>query len=161
MCYFVTLGVREKFLEDLEAAFARGYKLSPTENASLNDAFPKGFVLRVLTAGGCSCSLYASRRKDSLREKYLKRGWDEDRIKRAIQQAPKDDSGLNADVSTRLQTVLNAAGEIGVFVHWYKGDIETERLDVNRTRVRAASGWRSHAAALAENELMLVAERVK
>src|SRR5690606_691206 len=125
----LTIAVPAKHADLVREAFGRGFVLHPTDNASVRAAMPRGYARQILTSGMCSCGLYTrpilgggrdgSHPTERLRAKYVKRGWSETKIARAIEQAThkepkKPIPGLQPDVVERLQTLCEAAGEVAL-----------------------------------------------
>src|SRR4029077_12012849 len=94
----------------------------------------------------CSCDLFrrpassnketAETHADDLRRKYAKRGWSQAKVERAVTQAsarPQPEEpfiGLRPDVRELLADLAEEVGELAIAVHWYNGDIETEKFNV-------------------------------
>lgn len=166
MCFFLTLGIpRQRALPDF--AFGRGFELAPTENPTILAGFPAGYTAMLVTSGMCSCGLYAppratSSREEHLRRKYAKRGWSEAKIQRAVTQSqsahpgPSAWSGLRLDLVDALRLTCERAGALAVVVHWYNGDIESERFTLTNTRKCALDELPALAARFAEDEIVLV-----
>jgi hypothetical protein len=142
MCFFLTIAVPAKHVDDIVGTFGRGFQTHHSVNAAVSAALPEGYVAHVLTSGMCSCDLYArpggaaaDSPADHLRRKYEKRGWSEAKIVRALKQAEAAQSksqrpicGVRADVVERLQSLCQSGGGVALLVHWYNGDIDTERF---------------------------------
>lgn len=169
MCYFLTIAVPADYADRSFQAFGRGFDLHQTANPTVVSAMPSAYALRVLTSGMCSCDLYAppgtierGDESDHLRRKYANRGWNEAKIGRAIEESKKGKTqvaampGLRSDVIERLQEICEAAGALALVMHWYHGDVESERLSIVRTRGCNCRDLRSCGASLREDELLRV-----
>jgi hypothetical protein len=87
MCYFVYIGVPARALPALVDAFA-GLQCQKVNDPRLRALFPPGDVVTEVTAGGCSCSLYAERpSRSNKRAQYEAKGWSESKILRALADA--------------------------------------------------------------------------
>lgn len=146
MCFFLTIAVPAKQAEHIAETFGPDFQTFPSANAAVSEALPEGYVARVLTSGMCSCNLYsrpggaaAASPEDHIRRKYERRGWSESKIARALALAGAAKSkshrrfaGVRADVVERLQRLCRSGGGVALLVHWYNGDVHTERFSPSR-----------------------------
>jgi hypothetical protein len=121
----------------------------------------------------CSCDLYAPPRSESnanpvphLRREYEKRGWSEAKIQRAIKQAAakvrqanRTEPGFRADVVDCVAALCRATGGVALFVHWYNGDVETERLSVGHARRCRCDELPARTQQLTEGQLLVATAR--
>jgi hypothetical protein len=170
MCFFLTIAVPSLHAERIGEEFGRGFQVHPTANPSAMDAFPSGFVARLITSGMCSCDLYVRPQDAHLpnspthgRLKYEKRGWSESKIKRALSQAeanaakPKQrNPGVHSDVVNRLQAICRVAGSVAMFVHFYNSEIETERLSLRPSNPCKCDQLSARAKELGEDQVLIV-----
>ena len=174
MCFFLTIAVPEAHAERMQETFGGvggGFELRAMTNVSVLSALPSRFAARFLTLGGCSCDLYARPRASHetdadaeahLRRKYAKRGWSEAKIARAIEQtsatagARTATSGLREDVIELLLALCDAAGSVAVFVHWYSGDVNDERIGpATAVRTCRCGDLRERARDLREGDVLV------
>lgn len=173
MCYFVTVGVPEDKAAYLEEAFSRGLAASPATNASITRHLPDHYRTYVITRGMCSCDLFGGSlpRPDDgsharkLRRKYERRGWSETKIERALAQAaskPPAETfvGLRPDLCALLAAVAEKVGELAVVVHWYDGEIETEKFGVRKGQTVTPESFRSGQPAMSEDQARFVKQKV-
>ncbi len=151
MCYFITIAVPKNKAENFEKTVPRGLHIGATSNRTLKNHLPDDVSLYLVMSGGCSCDLFSENSKGirnddleehvaKLRRKYQKKGWSEAKTERAIAQAMKgatssagkEKSGLRFDVREFLAGLLNDMKEIGVFVQWYGGNVESEDVIVKQ-----------------------------
>jgi hypothetical protein len=169
MCFFLTVAVPSQHADRGSKVFARGFQVFPTANPSAMAAIPAGYVGSLVTSGMCSCDLYArpqepvSNSTAHQRRKYEQRGWSEAKIQRALDQveaskskARLPDSGLRGDVVRRLQTLCQLAGRVAMFVHWYDGDIETERVLLHHAGSCDCDQLPAKAQVFREDQLLIV-----
>ncbi len=97
MCLFVTVG-SVAALEELEKAFdRRHFQLEPANNPSVKALLPPDLATYYVTRGGCSCDLMSDRvgkfhDPNKMRERLKKKGWSQNKIDRAVDQAIGDGS---------------------------------------------------------------------
>ena len=169
MCYFLTVAVPVRHAHRIGEVFGRGFQTRATANPSIIVALPAGYTPCVVTSGDCSCDLYAKPTSPAaldptvhLRRKYEKLGWSAAKIQRALDQAAassaklnRPTSGVRDDVTDCLGALCRAAGSVALLVHWYSGDLETERLTLHRAPPCESSALRSRAQHLAEDEILI------
>jgi hypothetical protein len=170
MCFFLTVAVPVQHAHRIREVFG-GFQTRPTANASVIAALPETYEARLITRGMCSCDLYARPRAAEgsdptphLRRKYEKLGWSEAKIQRAIEQAmasaPKSDrpiSGFRPDVTECLDTLCRVAGSVALLVHWYNGDVETERLSLGQPLRCDCDEVGARAQSLGEDQVLIAA----
>lgn len=173
MCFFVSVAVPSQHAERIGDIFGRGFQIHPTANASVTAALPAGYSARLVTSGMCSCDLYARPRAAAapdpathLRRKYEKRGWSEAKISRALEQAVNNasktnraTSGFRSDVLTGFEALCRAAGSVALLVHWYSGEVESERLPLGQPRRCTCDELAEQAQALGEDKVLIAARR--
>lgn len=169
MCFFVTIAVPAKQANRIPEAFGRGFQILPTANASVLSVLATEYTACLITCGMCSCDLYrrphtsvAADSDEHLQRKYASRGWSQAKIARAVKQAKEHNrsavtwSGLRGDVIERLRSLCEAAGAIAVVVHWYSGDVESERMSLKRSLVCECCEFEARASTLPEDEVLFV-----
>jgi hypothetical protein len=173
MCFVLTVAVPANQVERIGEVFGPGFQTRPTGNQSVTEALPAGYEARVVTSGMCSCDLYARPRTQvdpdpdaHLRRKYKKLGWSEAKIQRAVDQAAGDSvkstrpiSGFRNDVAQSLRTLCRVAGSVAFLVHWYSGDIETERLPLSKAKRCDCAELSARTMELVEDEVLVAAAR--
>ena len=112
MCYVLTLGTREPearlnaLVRDESTLTPRGYEqpfwLRPAVNPSVKALFPSSDGVWEVHVGPCSCDVLPSKRKRSAHVAFMR--WLEKLV------ASDNDGGVR------------------VFLHWYDGDFDTERV---------------------------------
>lgn len=145
MCYFITLAVPATHEKLILAHVPRGMHVAPAANPHMIRALPAGFVTRYLMAGGCSCDLFSTDQsvdhsfdEAKLRHAYSSRGWSDAKIDRAIAQKRQAQHtvahrvGFRDDVTSLLQTLVEAIPRVGLFVHWYDSGIDDAVLHIDR-----------------------------
>jgi hypothetical protein len=135
MCYLVTIGTRESeanlnaLLRDEATLTARGFELpfavAPSDNPSVKSVFPASDRLFDVLVGQCSCHLMPSKRKGGPPEAFCR--W--------------------------LRKVALVDGGVRVFVHWYEGRFDTERVR-NAGTVRVPVDRLIDASVLGEDRLV-------
>jgi hypothetical protein len=168
MCFFLTIAVPEKQVQHIAGTFGPGFQTFPSANAAVSAALPEGYVARVLTSGMCSCDLYsrpggaaAASPEDHLRRKYEKRGWSEAKIVRALKQTEAQSkshprfAGVRADVVERLQRLCESGGGVALLVHWYNGDVDTERFSPSHAASCRCDELPARARALSEDVVLV------
>lgn len=136
MCYFITAAFPNSRLAAFRALVPRGMAAeSGTPIPALTRCLPENFTQIFLTSGGCSCGQFVSReaaafvppRKDpaKIREKYLRKGWSDARIDRALAQRDAETPavspsvpGLDAQVKELISRFVTEQGELFIFVHF-------------------------------------------
>jgi hypothetical protein len=167
MCFFVTIGVPAKHAGRMKETLGGDFDLCLAANPALLAAFPRGYTLRHVTLGMCSCSLYerprpVEEREPRKRGKQAGRGGGDARTTRATpSKAGKREtwSGLRDDLIRGLEALCQAAGGVALLVHWYRGDIERERLHLARGERCTPVDLPARAAALPEDEVLHVVVR--
>ena len=156
MCYFITVSIPNSDTEILKSGIPRGLHLIESSNPSINHHMPEKYVSYVVTSGGCSCDLFSEepeeyehdRRINKLRKKYKRKGWSESKIERSLSQAksaaqtPKT-VGLRDDVRYYLSDVFNQINEMRIVVHWYNGDVETEKISISKKLLVSSDKFRN------------------
>jgi len=173
MCYFLTVAVPAQHADRIGEVFGRGFQTHASENPSVAAALPVGYEARLVTSGMCSCGLYARPgtsvapdRMAHLRHKYEKLGWGAAKIRRALEQAAASAakphapaSGLRVDVTERLGALCRAGGSVAFLVHWYDGDVRTERLPLHRAEPCDCEELGTRAQQLAEDAVLIAVAR--
>ncbi len=171
MCFFLTIAVPTKHVERIGAVFGRGFQSHSTANPSVTAALPAGYSARLITSGMCSCDLYARPHSADahdpamhLRRKYEKRGWSEAKIARTLEQVAVKESkthratsGFRSDVLSGIEALCRAAGSVALVIHWYSGDIESERLPLGKPLRCKCAELTSQAHSLVEDQVLIAA----
>jgi len=140
MCYLIHIGVPVAHTQSVRAQ--RSPRVERHSNASVERAMGSEYALFSIADGGCSCSLYSSPeaksrrsgRNESLRKKYQRLGWAEEKIARALlasndaltKNQHDDGSGIRADVAEYVIRLVETAGEVRLLVHDYRGTFAEE-----------------------------------
>lgn len=147
MCYLIHVGVPIAHAAAVKAQ--RAPRVERCRNASVEQAFGTAFALFSVADGGCSCRLYSSpatksrpaRRSDALRKKYVRMGWSEEKIARALSSSndamstsQHDDSpGLGRAAAEYVADLAGRCSEIRFIVHDYRGLFAEEVVVPART----------------------------
>lgn len=173
MCFFLVVAVPTRHVALVGEVFARGFQVYPTANLTVAAAVPEQHDALVITSGMCSCGPYArpnvataSDRAAHLRRKYVKLGWNEAKIQRALEQSgasgakpSRPSSGVREDVASGLSALCRAAGSIAVCVHWYNGDIDTERFTLGKPLRCSCAELPARLQALGEDSVLIATPR--
>jgi hypothetical protein len=108
MCDFISLAFPENRCDFVRQWRRRGFALDEQNNASLREVLPRGYTPFNLTTGGCSCDLC---RKHPRARETLK---------------PKDAIALRDDGAL----IIRELSPSFLYVHFYSGDIQTEKLPI-------------------------------
>lgn len=157
MCYLIHVGVPAAHAASIRTQ--RSPRVDRHSNPSVAEAFGSDFALYSITDGGCSCRLYASpgarsrrsRRSESLKKKYERLGWSEEKIARALassndaleQNHHDDGPGLGADVAGYVASLAESFGEVQLIVHEYRGSFAEEVVVPVRTVAMSAHELRA------------------
>jgi hypothetical protein len=144
MCYFITVSVPKSKEEIFKSNIPRGLSIIECSNPSIIEYLPKSYSPYYLITGMCSCDLFSEESNEEdlqktehkLIKKYRKKGWSENKIKRAISQSLSDSTsniskaGLRDDAKMLLSDIAVKVGKIKIIVHMYSGDQNAERFDI-------------------------------
>ena len=143
MCWFITVGIRKDAaaaLENLEHE-RRGLGVRPSKNPHVAALFPATDARFEITLGHCSCELWLGPReqdaaeREKRRDQYLKNGWSEARIARALNAAAEArtasvranrTSGPRADFRHAIAKQVEAVGSVRLLAHFYGGSQDQE-----------------------------------
>lgn len=170
MCYVITMGFKEDAAEEARQIVPLGMRIEKSSNPCVSRAMGEGWRQFLLTSGGCSCDLYREtagkeeNEKDCierLTRKYVKKGWSDAKIQRAIgsraTKSKRDDFvGLRQDVRDLVAAMVERTPRIGIVVHFYSGDIETEKFSVGESGSITAEGLRRGTESVAVDTLTWV-----
>ncbi|HSN22675.1 MAG TPA: hypothetical protein VLS45_00675 [Methylomicrobium sp.] len=150
MCYFITVAFPKAMENSILTALPKGLQPLKFTNQTITNLLPKDYASLAIITAMCSCDLYTpampgekERANEALRRKYVKKGWPENKIQRALDDHEKNMNvrreGFRDDFLHWLTTsVANTRQNLFVFVHMYSGQIETAELEVGRERIKAA-----------------------
>jgi len=141
MCYFITISIPKTGIKFAQEKIPREIHLSETSNPSLEGLLPKDYVNFLVITGGCSCDLFneddlEANKEDVIKKlthKYKKKGWTENKIKKAVSQSISNsstggNSGLRDDLKFFLSDIALHLKEIRIIVHWYGGAVDQEKI---------------------------------
>ena len=136
MCHFLTIAVPSREVPQVPDSLRRDVHFSEHTNPSAKMHTPGDWTSFIATSGGCSCDFYRATNdppdsESKLISKYQKKGWSEAKIQRAISSrstAATQSSGLRDDIVDLVANLTNRFGQIRISLHWYSGDIETEKF---------------------------------
>ena len=136
MCHFLTISVPGSAVPEVPEEFRRKIHFTEHRNQSVTEHAPSDWCSFTATSGGCSCDFYRGSddsldERSRLEKKYRKKGWSEAKIERSLKSqraAPIRSEGLRKDMLGLVTALTNALGEIRLSLHWYSGDVETERF---------------------------------
>jgi hypothetical protein len=175
MCDFITIAVPADKAKLLEDAIPRGIQALAVSNASIRRQIGAGYRRYALVSGGCSCDLYRSPNDpidtadeiEKRRRKYQKKGWSQAKIERAIASCSRRDlerdafAGLRPDVRSLVADVAEQASELAIIVHWYSGDVETEKIALRRTHAISPADLRAADASIDLDELVWIRQGIR
>lgn len=136
MCHFLTIAVPEKTVPEVPGKFRQKIHFTAHRNRSVTEHAPADWTSFTATSEGCSCDFYrasddSSDHRSKLAKKYRKKGWSETKIQRALENlkvAPTRTAGLRDDIVDLTTELAHAFGQVRLSLHWYSGDIETEKF---------------------------------
>ena len=125
MCYFVYIGVPARAWPALVDALA-GLQCQKVNDPRLRAIFPPGDVVTEVTAGGCSCSLYAERpSRNNKRAQYEAKGWSESKIRRALANARPETPSQYVRFRDAIAAFVGSTGSLRILAHQDQGQRET------------------------------------
>lgn len=141
-----------------------GLKVEPTRNPSAHSA-AAGLVPLLIYGGGCSCGMYRPQPKGSDRvehrrreTRYRRMGWSRAKIERALSQATEASRaagrGLHPLIVEMLREIVAAHDRVDIWVHDFRGRVETEAYTVRR-RVPCPVGDIDEAARDLDTDVVL------
>lgn len=110
------------------------------QNQGGGHEYGPGYDVYTITSGSCSCGMFittpTTEETDALevrlRKKYAKKGWNQIKIDRAIEDQqrhrPSGFQGVRPDVAHYLALVASAGGEIRFLVHSHRGPFISEQF---------------------------------
>jgi hypothetical protein len=143
MCWFVTLAVPDSSLDALDricAAYQRGLAFRRLQDTPTARVFPAGTTCVQVTAGGCSCGLFAEPGRDGApsldkeRAKLEAKGWSGAKVERALQakvdsaSRPGPRLAAAADFIALVGTLVNETGKVHLHAHFHSGDQDTAEV---------------------------------
>lgn len=145
MCYYITIALPEKKAELINSGVPKELKVEPVVNLTVNKQLPSNFDTYTVTSGPCSCGLFSEKLPDEspeadikrLKRKYKAKGWSKTKIDRAISshlEQTRDNYGLDPDLSLYIADLADKSDELIIFVHWYDGDVESEKFTLSKGR---------------------------
>lgn len=136
MCHFLTIAVPRKSVPEVPEKFRRTIRFDEHTNQSVIRHAPSEWTCFTATSGGCSCDFYRVPFDDSddsanRVKKYQRKGWSDAKIQRALdcrKEIPRVAPGLREDILELVTDLTSELGEIRLALHWYSGDVETEKF---------------------------------
>lgn len=164
MCWFITIAVPKSAVAAVRAAHGgAGMSIEPTRSPSALAAAGDGWAPLLVTGGGCSCAWYrppdAAGADDEIaraRRKYEGMGWSPTKIARALasmRAKPRPDDGLHAVIINLLGCVATRHGKVRVWVHDFRGRVETEAYAIARRETWPIAELASRGATLEQDVL--------
>ena len=121
--------------------------ISPCSNPSICTKLPTDFQTFYLTTNGCSCDFFYQENVEdvekeklrliSLRKKYQKKKWAENKIERAISQSianqhPPNPPGLTDKVKNLLKDLVSKSIPTYLVINWYNDQfVDKEIVQIN------------------------------
>lgn len=159
MCHFITAILSSDAKEALVKRLAKTYGLNwrPIENPTIIEQLEKGEIQYLTTRGQCDCgtALGTAIRNSDKREsetsywneihEFRKKGWSDNKIQRWLGEKEKvkkrkariEEEMVKSDTEIERWMLFiekifenEAAGSVGVLIHNYSGDIESERIKI-------------------------------
>ena len=141
MCWMLYVGVSSYRGDAVQPFRKYGFGTALASNPTC--AFLPGALRLEVTAGWCSCGIYAGARKakpgnlDHQRRKYEKKGWSAAKIERALASAtrthttpqinPRDHAAQFADA---IKTLVEGNGKVTLLAHFFDGAF-TEPFEIS------------------------------
>ena len=138
MCFYLTISCGAERAAAVREFFSEGFRLRENKNPFFEKRFGARCAAFDVTDGHCSCSIFADLTAEEetngetlrLIEKYRRKGWAENKIRRAIEshnsKPPREtDSGIRE----KLAQLYERIGSYRLFAHLYEGAIDEERLE--------------------------------
>jgi hypothetical protein len=119
MCDFVSIALPEAASNAAKAWRRRGFALTEHENPTLRRALPAGYTPYLLTTGACSCDLCVRHPRAESTNR------------------PDDAIALRDDAAAIVRELATADAPSLLYVHFYSGNVATEKLPVMARRRRA------------------------
>src|SRR5262245_53542390 len=158
MCYFITLVVQGADEASIASVVTRhGRRATPISNPSVASMLQPGEVQFLTTVGHCDCAtvlIGRSTAQDTDRlakqvEKLAKKGWSHSKIERWLQDretadfrahtrrdAQRTDSVALWTSLIRDLFAMRSVRLVGLLLHNYSGDVDTETFETTRVTVR-------------------------
>ena len=176
MCRFITIIAPQSCNEQATAILKhhRSY-VCETHNKDLAKAGPSKSIQLISPHAGCDCSTildapWQGERgtfdEGSLAEKMRRKGWSEAKIERALadkkhglatttHRGPSDSFELWQLIITDLLEGCASAGPIGIILHEYQGDMDSQPMSPSIRRIPANLSILDALRSLKEAELLL------
>jgi hypothetical protein len=159
MCWFITIAVPEGAVAAVGAAHGgRGMGIAPTHSVSAIAAAGAGWTPLLVTGGGCSCAWYrhpnaagADEAISRAQRKYEAMRWSPTKIARALgsmRAKPRPGDGLHKVIIDLLGAVASQHVKVRVWVHDFRGRVETEPYQIARRESWPIADLASCAAGL-------------
>ena len=173
MCYFITLVLRGSDRAAIApVAMRHGRRATPIHNPSVESILKPGEAQFLTTVGHCDCGTALGQRgrgqAAKLAKKLAKKGWSPSKIERGLSDRTRADERAqgrqrahrpdSVDLWSNLIRDLFAlpdVQQVGLLLHFYSRNVETEVFDVRRSTV----GFDDFAARLPKidtRELLMV-----
>ncbi len=176
MCHFISLVVSGVDANELDAFMRKhGRRAAPLTNASLSAACRAGELQYLTTNAHCDCGTVLAQGDDAGEtgsdavqiSKLARRGWSKAKIDRWIEHKQKaaerrpvqsiDSISYWAALLGDLRSSLMPTS-LGVFVHDYSGDLETECFQARRRVAQREASLESALQTLQEDELLMLSD---
>jgi len=164
MCHFLTIAVPGKDVPEVPEEFRRSIHFDQHNNRSVTEHSPRDWTCFTATSGGCSCDFYrapnnATRDISKLEKKYRKKGWSDAKIQRAL-ESQKDtttrSAGLRDDILDLVTRLTTHFGEIRLALHWYSGDVDTEKFTLNDAGLASLTDFRQDSTILQDETTLTI-----
>lgn len=134
MCYFLTIGFKRSFKDRVVNIVKDIFEIQYNNDRSLQKQTSDDYLFVNIISGMCSCDLVDTeyRKKDKLKNKYLKKGWSKAKIDRALSSI-EDGTGLKSEMRKLIADIVDKIGYVILFIHWYYGDLSREEIRINDT----------------------------
>lgn len=147
MCYYITVVFTQKEAVSIKK-LPTGVHAEKTDNPAILQQLPTDYLSYDITTNGCSCDLFhpvqpneENTKKESLVKKYKRKGWSDKKIERAIESHKKDVGnahGFRSDLLGWFNLITHDfSGSMFVFIHFYSGSINTEKLVIKTLKIKA------------------------
>jgi len=170
MCYFITIGLPKLKADIILNEIPKGLRFVATVNPNIISQLPENYIAHHVVSGMCSCDLFkssksnkAEKERESLLRKYKKKGWSEDKIKRALSDhennIKKSFSGFREDIISWVTSLVQDLEQpLLLLVHMYSGAVETEEFQVKKRKI-AVEDLVSFHKAFPEDTMVSISNR--
>jgi len=164
MCYFVFLGVPQKYSTALGHFGAGQLSIGAVKNVSLKTVFPENFSYAAVTHGGCGCDLYAEKPVGDVEEKararFVKKGWSKTKVERALESKKRAGFTRERPIYRAFRQLVVAlaieTGSVCLYSHFFTGDVAGEVLENGGTLRYSLAEYEDKEGTFPQDSLLIV-----